>query len=219
MIMKKLSLALAITTMVATAPALADTVNPANVTTFQGGTPAVASQVNGTVQELISAINDNATRIAAIENAETSLVPGDITGNLYCFFSLSTGVGAGDPGLDGVGSWVGASSGRSQGSLTFTSTTEGTLNIAVDSFQEALSPTYAMFDASDGAGSEAITYTLVNNTLTITYTAEGDSDVMFMSPDGNTILFGISELERSSDNSGNWFLADLVIGMRAMSCP
>lgn len=94
--MKNLNLAVAILAFAGFGTAVADTVNPANVTTFQSGTPALASEVNTTIQALITAINDNATRIAAMETSQASLVPGDINGSVYCIFSLSAGVGAGD---------------------------------------------------------------------------------------------------------------------------
>lgn len=54
------------------AGAFADTVNEANVTTFQAGTPAVAAEVNTTIQALITAINDNASRITALEEETPS---------------------------------------------------------------------------------------------------------------------------------------------------
>jgi hypothetical protein len=31
-------------------------------------------------------------------------------------------------------------------------------------------------------------------------------------------MFSISEQERSSDDSGDWFFAELIVGMRALSC-
>ena len=69
--MKKRCLTLILSGLIS-AGAIADTVNESNVTTFQAGTPAVAAQVNTTIQALITAINDNATRIAALEEAAPS---------------------------------------------------------------------------------------------------------------------------------------------------
>ena len=50
----------------------ASTVNQANVTTFKDGDTAVAAQVNANFTALITAINDNAARITALETGVAS---------------------------------------------------------------------------------------------------------------------------------------------------
>lgn len=74
--MKKLLPALFLASAVS-APALAGEVDAAALNTFEAGTPAVAAEVNDNFTALISAINDNAARIAALEDA----VPDSIAGN------------------------------------------------------------------------------------------------------------------------------------------
>lgn len=56
-------------------------VDTASVTTFSSGTPAVASEVNGNFDALITAINDNAARIAALETLDNS-----VAGSTYTIF-------------------------------------------------------------------------------------------------------------------------------------
>lgn len=55
--------------------AIADSVNPANITTFVNGQPALAGEVNGNFGELIAQINDHAARLADVES--TGVVLGD----------------------------------------------------------------------------------------------------------------------------------------------
>lgn len=49
--------------------ALAGSVNTANITTFQPGSPAVAAEVNGNFTELATQVDDNDARITALESA------------------------------------------------------------------------------------------------------------------------------------------------------
>lgn len=74
--MKKLLPALFLASAVS-APALAGEVDATAVNTFEAGTPAVAAEVNDNFAALISAINDNASRIAALEDA----IPDSIAGS------------------------------------------------------------------------------------------------------------------------------------------
>ena len=53
----------------------ADEVNPGSITTFEAGTPAVADEMNANFAALISAINDNAQRMAALETQLAILDP------------------------------------------------------------------------------------------------------------------------------------------------
>lgn len=67
---------------------IADTVDNNNIANFGDGEPALASEVNGNFNELITQINDNASRIADIES--NGLVAGGSSINVDC-----------DPGADG----------------------------------------------------------------------------------------------------------------------
>lgn len=64
------------TLLMAGTGALADTVNPANMTTFSAGTPAVAAEVNANFDEQTTQINDNSSRIDALSAGQTSYVSG-----------------------------------------------------------------------------------------------------------------------------------------------
>lgn len=211
------TLTIAGSTIVGFSNAVADPVDTTAVTTFQSGTPALASEVNGTVQALISAIDDNAARIAALEAANT-LTPASVEGSTYCIMSVTGSVGAGDPDpVSGVGQWLGTAAGQSKYSLTFTSSTQATFATLSDVFYEALAPNNVMVDAGDSPSSETVTWTLVGNALTLTFPGP-DNVSALISSDGNVLVAGFSELDRASDNSGNWFLADLLVGVRAASC-
>lgn len=217
--MKNLPLALAIVTMVGfSTTASADTVNPTDVSTFQSGTPALASEVNGTVQALITAIDDNAARIAAMEADQASPIPGDITGNTYCLFSLGSGVGAADPDpVSGEGAWLAATAGRSTATLTISSGMQATIELTADDFREAFSPANVVNDVSDTLEIELATWTLVNNLLTLTY-PDASQDMAIVSADANMLVFNVSETERTFDNSGEIFIVDMIVGVRALSC-
>jgi hypothetical protein len=60
---------------IAVAASQADEVNPGSVTTFEAGTPALAEEMNANFAALISAINDNAQRTAALEEQIALLDP------------------------------------------------------------------------------------------------------------------------------------------------
>ncbi len=215
--MKIFQLAIATLTITGFGYAAADPVNPTNVTTFQSGTPALAGEVNSTLQELIAAIDDNAARIAAVETEQARLVPASVDGSTYCIYDLSAGVGAGDPDLvTGDGNWMGASAGAAIFEVTFTSA-QVTLTSIADSFYEALAPSNRLLDSSDPLGSETATWTQVGNVVTITF-PDLVQDTFLVTPDSNVIILSLAEFDRASDNSGDWFGADLAVGVRAASC-
>ncbi len=216
--MKIFQLAIATLTITGFGYAAADPVNPANVTTFQSGTPALAAEVNSTLQALITAIDDNSSRIAAIEADQASLVPANVEGSTYCVYDLAVGVGAGDPDPGtGDGNWMGASAGAASFEVTFTSSTQVTLTALADSFYEALAPSNRLLDSSDPLGSESATWTQVGNLVTVTF-PDSEQDRFLVTPDSNVIILTFAELERADDDSGNWFSGDLAIGVRASSC-
>lgn len=215
--MKIFQLALATLTITGFGYAAADPVNPANVTTFQSGTPALAGEVNSTLQELIAAIDDNAARIAAVETEQARLVPASVDGSTYCIYDLSAGVGAGDPDpVTGDGNWMGASANAAIFEVTFT-TAQVTLTLIADSFYEALAPSNRLLDSSDLLGSETATWTQVGNVVTVTF-PDLVQDTFLVTPDSNVMILSLAEFDRASDNSGDWFSADLAIGVRATSC-
>ncbi len=215
--MKTLQLAIATLTITGFGYAAADPVNPANVTTFQSGTPALAGEVNSTLQELIAAIDDNAARIAAIEAAEASPIPASVEGATYCVYDVAVGVGAGDLNAGtGQGNWMGAAAGAAVFEITFNAG-QATLTSLADSFYEALAPSNELFDSSDTLGSESVTWTQVDNLVTLTFSDQGQ-DTFLVTPDRNVMILTLAEFDRASDDSGDWFNADLAVGVRAASC-
>ncbi len=215
--MKIFQLAIATLTITGFGYAAADPVNPANVTTFQSGTPAFAGEVNSTLQALIVAIDDNAARIAAVETEQSRLVPASVEGSTYCVYDLSAGVGASDPDpVTGDGNWMGASAGAAIFEVTFTAG-QVTLTSIADSFYEALGPSNRLLDSSDPLGSESATWTQVGHVVTITF-PDLIQDTLLITPDSNVIILSLAEFDRASDNSGDWFGADLAVGVRAPSC-
>lgn len=66
-------------------------VDQANVATFNAGETASAEDVNGNFAALISAINDNASRIAALEagGGTGGSISNSVAGHTYFVFSLS----------------------------------------------------------------------------------------------------------------------------------
>lgn len=69
------------------APAQASDVGA--TTTFQNDTPALASEVNANFQAIITAVNDNNARIAALESAGSASP--DVAGHTYRFVELEVG--------------------------------------------------------------------------------------------------------------------------------
>ncbi len=91
------------------AAALAGEVDDANVTTFQANTPAIAAEVNTTIGALVTAINDNAQRIASLESGSATEAI-DVSGHSYRFAEIEAGAHASDDARSTLGSVFGFSS-------------------------------------------------------------------------------------------------------------
>lgn len=94
-------------------------VDTGSVTTFSAGEPAVAADVNANFDALIAAINDNAARIAALENPDNS-----VAGHTYTLFFAGSLLSAevdtdGDAGTDDQRSFGSVEEYAGQGSMTF----------------------------------------------------------------------------------------------------
>lgn len=95
----------------------ADTVDNAEIVTFTAATPAKADDVNQTIQELVSAVNDNAARVATLEGQVATLqsevgtletqvaaleatptLLSILTGSSFTVYSHEVGVGASSDG-------------------------------------------------------------------------------------------------------------------------
>ncbi len=71
-------------------PVVADEVNSEAVTTFEQGSTLSSSAMSTTIGALVTAINDNAERIAAME--EPMAGGTDVSGKSCCMISIGTGM-------------------------------------------------------------------------------------------------------------------------------
>jgi hypothetical protein len=215
--------------------AFADPVDNAQITTFQSGTPATAADINQNFQALIDAINDNAVRIAQLEAA--ARIPGrtlleQVSGSVYQFYVSELGTGTASA-LNGTS--PNQSSNKAlylwafgeQGTLTFN--TDGTLSFSSNfrereievttqgSYDGSVTPAYEQvntvkieksLDDTDTAA-EVGTWSLSGQDLT--FITDGESTVLKVSPDGETLMLG----ESSDSTAGSPFGTD--IGMLSVS--
>lgn len=182
--------------------ASADTVDAANVTTFVPNTPSRASEVNVTVQALITAINDNANRIADIEAAVQT---NEVAGESYFFVALE--IGAAEIGVDDVGGVGTEGSGFSNlGTVTFDSV-NGTASLTSSAFE--------FFSSNAGVSSQTLSnsgtfsFMQTGSDLVLTDIIDGEEIIMQLSPSGE---IGIGRLN-SGVNSGVGALAEASAGI------
>ena len=216
--MKFTPLAIAITAVFITS-VNAHEVDDSVVTTFSAGTPAVATEVNTNFAELISAINDNAVRIAAFEKLSNPVVNAeDLDGSRYCYHFLDVGVGAEDSRPLSAG-WKIASTGSETGQIDFSSSTQGTISPTKGIWYEQSHPLAIESEIDDP---ELFMFSYSAPYVTITFTlddGETETDRWILSPDGNTLILNFfSDVERSYDDTGNFGNAGMAIGIRADSC-
>ncbi len=211
----------------------ADTVDNAEIVTFTAATPACAADVNQTIQELVSAINDNNAQIAALEARiaalEAPTLSAILTGSTFTVYTIETGVGAtsgaGSAGI--LNAFVGGDT------SIFTLSAGGILSVSYDFTERAttLDVEQNLFGDEDnivtiqtdiqdsGTGTDTGTWSLSGSTLTISY--DGDTDEYLVTPDGNMFVSGAAELDDEQLVAGGPFMtnADLVIGVRAVAAP
>ena len=101
--------------------AVAAEVNDDNVTTFEANTPAVAAQMNSTMNALITAINDNSARLTALEDAADAVTP-SVSGRSFTFIELEVEVFG-----DSANDFTRNSLYRAQHSLVFGTDNTGTV--------------------------------------------------------------------------------------------
>lgn len=200
---------IALVACLAAGPALADEVDTGQITNFVPNTTAKASEMNMTINALITAINDNASRIAVLES---TVSPGnDLSGAIFCLHELNNSVEASDsPGYISVATgpmltrleFLDASNARTtEVSLTLVSVTTGVGGLDEDT--EVLDP-------------EDWSYS-VNADKVVTLTRPGDQVALQLTLDNRLIVGTFSETERNDNNTGSLFDANLSVGVRVPS--
>jgi len=210
---------------------IAGTVNSENVTTFTAGSPARAADVNSTIQALVSAINDNASRIAALED---SAPDSSVAGNTYQLRSMNSMVAVGESNSDGDGvsypnpqgnDFANISNGSLSATLTFNDTgASGSLTIDAnnDKTYEVNTPFNKLQDFSDGASETTpLTFTQTGNTVTVTFD-EGNGDTFvvdfLISADGSLLIAAVTEVGATTfddGSDGEEAFVELLIGVRS----
>lgn len=220
----------------------ADTVDNAEIVTFVAGDPACAADVNQTIQELISAINDNNAQIAALEARVVALettptLLSIVSGSSYTVYSHEVGIGASSD-TDGHGilnSFLGAET------AIYTLESNGDLTVSYDYSERftALRANHHQLDPAflDGQNQEGVSQVVLDNDVidngsgsdtegnwslsgsTLTVNWDGDTEEFLVSPDGNMILSGAAELDDEALTPGGPLLtnSDIVIGIRAIA--
>ncbi len=224
--MKTLQLAIAALTITGFGYAAADTVNPADVTTFQSGTPALADDVNGTVQALIAAIDGNAATIAALEDRvlalETPVTLDDLIGKTYCHVEMistlqNSIIAEGDEGRVSTGIIESTLMVTSPSQLTMTSTSDTMVELLIRDKQHNFGiPPTDDFRQTSEALLGVFTFPAESDTFVITGFSSGtiSTDVadFHVSPDGNMITYAGTESD--VDGSGN--REDLFFGVAVL---
>lgn len=224
----------------------ADTVDNAQIVTFVAGDPACAADVNQTIQELVSAVNDNAATIAALEAQVAALqvtptLLSIISGSTYTVYSHEVGIGASSD-LDGHGilnNFLGAET------AIYTFESNGDLTVSYDYSERftALRANHHQLDPVflSGQNQEGVSQVVLDNDVidngsgdnsgsaigdswslsgsTLTVNWDGDTEEFLVSPDGNMILSGAAELDDEALTPGGPLVtnADIVIGIRAVA--
>lgn len=187
--------------------ATAATVDPNAVTTFQSGSALLSSEVNTTINALVTAINDNAAKIATMEAAATA--PLDLADRQYCLVSLETGlwvdplapVAQPDPGAD-----IGVTKGQSKGGVVLAADGTGVLTLYNDDFKEAFF-NFAVIDASEPLGAMPFNWSLNASTLTLDWGA-GEIESFVVAKSGEMILGGASYTEGTGSG---WFSSNIIV--------
>lgn len=185
--------------------ATADTVVSTSVTTFEPGAPLQSSQMNTTLNALITAINDNAAKIAAMEAAAAA--PLDVAGREYCVTDLETGffVSGTQPND------VGVTRGSIKAALVLAAGGTATLTTFQDDFKDAF-PDFSVFNSNEPLGTFQITWTLTGNVLALDF-GDGDVEEFSVSKSGELIVGGIAAADTADDGSGIWYTSNITVAV------
>lgn len=226
---------------------LADPVDPNAITTFQAGQPACAEDVNQTIQALITAVNDNAARVAELEaalrNAHRPLVD-LVTGSTYKIYIQSSAIGeietntpennAETPVVSFTEGRLGFWSFVELGTITLNS--GGTASFEFDGHErEVYLDTFASHDEDspsvpridtvslstpiDDAEIDVIPGTWSLNGQSISVVFDGDTTVFTVSPDGENLMLGEKSVENVPGAGGTLSLLEAGMGMGVRTNP
>lgn len=196
-----------------TLQASADQVNSAAVTTFQPGTTLKSQDINTSINALVTAINDNAKRIAALEQAGTASTTPSVSGKQYCIHSIETGFFIHSPLSDpNTGPYpLGATTGSSTAGVSLKADHTGTVVSYEDNYREGF-PGSSVIDASEPLNSQALTWTLTGNRLVLTVGTQTVKVGVSMS--GDVLVNGAASTRAASNGSGTWYLVNHTVGVQ-----
>lgn len=208
--------------MMAAPMALAGTVDSSKVTTFQAGTAAVAAEVNSTISALVSAINDNAERLAALETAAPD---SSVAGQSYQLRSINSSIAVGGTTTTEDGRahrFANVTNGSLNATLNFGNGGTATFTVAAgnDAEYEINLPDNQLRTDGSAGETQTVTYTQSGNTVVVKFPEDGTTfDVEFLvSGDGSMLVSGNKEYDESAsfnDNStGKFAFVELIVGTR-----
>lgn len=195
-------------------------VDEGQVTTFAAGEPAVAAEVNQTLQALITAINDNASRLQALEEQNDPLtalasLSDRISDSKFRLMSL--GVGVGNNGTRVTNNVRGSydtvilnENGTFSGSINET-LRESSIDVSVNVGSDPLSSHVTIPEGVNETLDEGFggAWSLSGQILTL------DGDNYFVSLDGNLLISG-GQADESLSGGVTLTEVDLVIGVRVV---
>ncbi|MEX0943089.1 MAG: hypothetical protein WD002_11140 [Pseudomonadales bacterium] len=195
---------------------VADTVDDTAVTTFKFGTTLSSQAMNTTIGALISAINDNAARIDALEASTTS----SVADRSYCINSMEVGFFLPDPLTDqGDGSVIplGVERGAFSAGVEFVAGGSGTATVYRDSFH-ALFPGLGASSEGDDLGATAFTWTQSDNSLELTFDAGTEDQESFKIGVSNNGQIGLSgDTAIDTDNQGSWYYVTQTVAIEVVN--
>lgn len=196
-------------------PALAGEVDSASVTTFESGTTLSSQAMNATINALVTAINDNAARLAEIEgNAATT----DVAGRSYCIKEIETGFFIPSPLVDEFQNPypLGVEHGSFVAGISFVAGGSGTATSYADNFVSGF-PGFSAFQDTPELGTESFTWTQTGNRLTLTFPGVGGEPDEIIQVgvvnSGEVLMAGGTDNEPDDTGSGTWYTANQLIGI------
>ena len=201
------------------ATAQAGEVDDTNVTTFQANTPAVAAEVNTTIGALITAINDNAQRIAALE--DTTADAQSVSGHNYRFADMEVGANASTDDRSTLTSIFGYNSVimfDAAGTGMIVAATETDIIVDTRTYRAFIDPvqqdliTDSQADAFISTGSEQISFTWTQSGETVTIDDGEDTQTFYVAMDGSVLITQNTDMSDIPGYEGG--NVNIVVGVR-----